>query len=56
MKLPKDEVSKKLAVSLRLLGRDRNTIETYTRTAGKFYDFDRAVSPLEQFAPQLAIA
>jgi integrase len=39
MKLPKDEVLQKLAVSLRLLGRDRNTVASYCRTAGHFYDF-----------------
>lgn len=55
MKLPKDEVVKKLAVSLRLLGRDRNTIETYTRTAGKFYDFVRA-QPAGRTSEQLAEA
>ena len=39
MKLPKSKVLEKLRVSLRLLGRDHNTIDSYTRTAGHFYDY-----------------
>lgn len=39
MKLPKFEVLQKLAASLRLLGRDHNTVSSYRRTAGHFYDY-----------------
>lgn len=39
MKLPKSEVLEKLRMSLRLLGRDHNTITSYCATAGHFYDF-----------------
>ena len=35
----KAEVLERLALSLRLLGRDPNTLESYGRTAGKYYDF-----------------
>lgn len=45
MKTPKNEVIEKLAVSLRLLGRDRNTVSSYCRTAGHFYDYVRAQPP-----------
>jgi hypothetical protein len=68
MKLPKADVLKKLEASLRLLGRDRNTVYSYCRTAGHFYDYvraqppgrtseqlDRATSPLEQFGSSLAL-
>lgn len=69
MKLPKSDVLEKLRVSLRLLGRDHNTIESYTRTAGHFYagdlrdlqelmghpQLDRAESPLVELAPQLKL-
>jgi hypothetical protein len=45
MKLPKAEVLKKLEASLRLLGRDRNTVYSYCRTAGHFYDYVRSQTP-----------
>lgn len=45
MKLPKDAVLEKLANSLRLLGRDRNTVASYCRTAGHFYDYVRRQPP-----------
>jgi integrase len=45
MKLSKSEVLEKLSMSLRLLGRDRNTIDNYRRTAGHFYDFVAAQPP-----------
>ncbi len=45
MKLQKSDVMKKLEASLRLLGRDRNTVSSYCRTAGHFYDFVRAQAP-----------
>ena len=35
----KSEVIDRLALRLRLLGRDPNTIESYCRTAGHYYDF-----------------
>jgi integrase len=53
MKLPKSEVLKKLEVSLRLLGRDRNTVTSYCRTAGHFYDYVRA-QPSGRSSEQLA--
>jgi hypothetical protein len=53
MKLPKTEVLKKLEVSLRLLGRDRNTVTSYCRTAGHFYDYVRA-QPSGRTSEQLA--
>ena len=53
MKLPKTEVLKKLQVSLRLLGRDRNTVTSYCRTAGHFYDYVRA-QPAGRTSEQLA--
>lgn len=55
MKLSKTEVLKKLEVSLRLLGRDRNTVTSYTRTAAHYYDFVRAQRP-GQSSEQLAEA
>lgn len=39
MKLPKTEVIEKLRLSLRLLGRDHNTVSSYCRTAAHYYDF-----------------
>ena len=40
MKLPKVRRARKVpGVGLRLLGRDHNTIDSYTRTAGHFYDY-----------------
>jgi integrase len=38
MKLPKSEVLSRLESALRLLGRDRNTVSSYCRTAAHFYD------------------
>jgi integrase len=55
MKLPKTEVLAKLEASLRLLGRDRNTVASYCRTAGYFYDFV-ARQPKGQTSEQLAEA
>lgn len=37
--LSKSDTLSKLAVALRLLGRDPNTVESYCRTAGNYYDF-----------------
>jgi integrase len=53
MKLPKSEVLAKLEASLRLLGRDRNTVESYRRTAGHFYDYV-ARQPAGHTSEQLA--
>lgn len=39
--LSKSEVIGRLETSLRLLGRDPHTLESYRRTAGKYYDFAR---------------
>lgn len=53
MKLPKSKVLEKLRFSLRLLGRDRNTITSYCSTAGHFYDYvarQRAGMTNEQLA------
>jgi site-specific recombinase XerD len=55
MKLPKPEVLAKLEASLRLLGRDRNTVASYCRTASYFYDFV-ARQPKGQTSEQLAEA
>lgn len=53
MKLPKSEVLKRLEISLRLLGRDRNTVSSYCRTAAHFYDFV-ASQPAGRSSEQLA--
>ncbi len=55
MKLPKSEVLAKLEASLRLLGRDRNTVSSYCRTASYFYDFV-AQQPRGRTSEQLAEA
>mgnify|MGYP001336632362 CR=1 FL=1 len=53
--LSKSDVLKKLEVSLRLKGRDENTIESYCRTAAKYYEFS-ARAPREWSSEKMAEA
>lgn len=43
--LSRQQVLDRLAVRLRLLGRDPNTIKSYTRAAGLYYDFTCTCAP-----------